>query len=168
MFKFFYISKVQLFSLILFSGLFISGKTNAQVLEIINYETLNKHIESASEEVKVFNFWASWCKPCVEELPHFKEVADKYSSVKFYFISLDFAKDKEKASKILEKKGIASKVYLLDEINPNSWIDKVDKTWSGAIPATLFVDKKRNKTSFFEKSFSQEELIKEIHNFISD
>ena len=46
----------------------------------------------------------------------------------------------------------------MDESNPNTWIDRVSPEWSGAIPATLIISKKKNQYLFFEKQLSYEEL----------
>jgi hypothetical protein len=58
-----------------------------------------------------------------------------------------------------------AEVLLLDEIDYNSWIDKVDKRWGGAIPATLVINQKTGKRKFIDKELAEgqlEELISEL------
>jgi len=80
-------------------------------------------------------------------------------------VSLDFP-DKLDSNLIpfIKKNSIQPKVILLDAPNENEWIPKIDESWSGAIPATLIYNK--NKRSFYEQSFTREELINELERFI--
>lgn len=114
----------------------------------------------------VVNFWATWCKPCVQELPNFDSLYDitKNSNIKIILVSLDFKEDIEKkVNPFLEKKKVKSEVVLLDEINGNDFINKISEKWSGAIPATMF--KNRKTLSFVESELNFNELkinLKEI------
>src|SRR5690554_3541343 len=59
---------------------------------------------------------------------------------------------------------IKSKVVVLNDMDSNSWIPKVDESWSGAIPATLIFNNQTRK--FFEKPFTYKELEYEINQFL--
>ena len=122
-----------------------------------------------NDTMLVINFWATWCKPCVKELPHF-DVAfreNKGKPIKFLLVSLDFKRELEpRVKKFVESKNIQAPVVLLDEPDYNSWIDKVDPGWSGAIPGTLFVDRKGNK-KFVEKEFEEKELLKAVEEMLN-
>jgi thiol-disulfide isomerase/thioredoxin len=123
--------------------------------QVIKYPELQKLMET-KDSVLVINFWATWCKPCVTELPHFEELAKNYwdKKVKVILVSLDFKREfNTKLVPYVKTKKIQSPVYLIDEPDYNSWIDKVDSRWSGAIPATLIIDEKREK-HFYEKEFT--------------
>jgi len=113
----------------------------------------------------VINFWATWCRPCVKELPYFEQLAKENTGkpFKLVLVSLDFD-DKVKAVKsLLAKKGIASEAVMLADPHADEWIEQVDSAWSGAIPATVII--KDGKRHFFEKSYeSYEELKQEITN----
>lgn len=116
----------------------------------------------------VINFWASWCKPCIEEFPYFQQLAKNYSDkqVKVIFISLDFKREFEtKLVPFVKNKNVQQQVLLIDEPDYNSWIDKVDNRWSGAIPATLIIDENGRKY-FYEKEFASylelEKIVKPI------
>jgi thiol-disulfide isomerase/thioredoxin len=92
----------------------------------------------------VMNFWATWCKPCVQELPYFEELNKNYSAsgLKVVMVSLDFKRELESRLKpFVQKNNMASEVLLLNEHDYNSWINKVDSSWSGAIPATVIISK---------------------------
>lgn len=153
-------------------GLFLivtSSIVQAQNVKVIKYPELEQIITAASEKNKVINFWATWCKPCVKELPQFLDLYEKYKSegMEMSLVSFDFKKDLESRLKpFVAKKNIEADVYLLDETDYNAFIDKVDPSWSGAIPATLIIAKGNTKRKFIEKEFSENELEKVYLNFI--
>ena len=136
-------------------------------IEVVNFSELEKLLQEQEEEVLLVNFWATWCKPCVEEMPYFEEVHDSLAGpdLKVILVSLDFP-DKLESQVIpfVRNKGLEPQVILLDDPHENDWIPKVDSTWSGAIPATLLL--KEGKRKFFEKSFTRASLLKEVSQFI--
>ena len=120
-----------------------------------------KRVKSSNDTFYVVNFWATWCIPCVQELPYFEQLLKKYKSekMKVILVSLDFRKQVAKSLiPFMQKKNLQSQVVLLDDKNANTWINLVDSSWSGALPATLILNKKQRL--FFEKSFNFEELEK--------
>ncbi|WP_456460521.1 TlpA disulfide reductase family protein [Reichenbachiella sp.] len=156
--------------LIVILFLCIAGsKSYSQSIEVIKYPDLAKLINTPSEKNKVINFWATWCRPCVKELPQFLKLYEKYNdeNLELSLISFDFVEDLEnKLKPFVDKKNIEAKVYLLDETDYNAFIDKVDPSWSGAIPATLLIAKGNSKRKFIEKEFTEDELEKVYLNFI--
>lgn len=132
----------------------------------VNYEGLESYLEASDATVHVVNFWATWCKPCVKELPYFETLREKYGDedVKVILVSLDFPDKKERLTHFIEKRNIQSEVVFLDDGDANNWIPKVDVNWSGAIPATIiYSDEKR---SFYEQTFTYEALEKELKLFL--
>ncbi len=99
----------------------------------------------------VINFWATWCIPCVKELPYFEQLNQKYKNekVKIILVSLDFTT--EQVINFINKKNIKNEVVLLTDSKTNTWIEKVDSSWSGAIPITLFL--KGKQKDFHEKDY---------------
>lgn len=141
---------------------------NAQDVKVIKLNALEELLKPHNDTTYVINFWATWCKPCVNELPVFNEAHTyfKNQKVKVILVSLDFKKDLQKRLKpFLKKNPMLPNVFLLDEIDYNAWIDKVDSTWGGAIPATIIFN--NNNKLFLEKELTFNELkthiIKSIH-----
>ena len=141
---------------------------NSKKVVSLNFEELNQqYLQKKNDSIYIINFWATWCKPCIKELPYFEKLATDYSGkkVKLLLVSLDFP-DKLESQVIpfIEKNNIQSEVVLLDDADANSWIPKVSKDWSGAIPATIIYKKDTQK--FYEHSFTFEELESELKTFL--
>src|SRR5436190_25226 len=134
--------------------LLLSLNSHAQVREV-KFNTIDSLLHQSPDVPIVMNFWATWCKPCVQELPYFEELNKNYSAsgLKVVMVSLDFKRELETRVKpFVQKNNMSSEVLLLNETDYNSWINRVDSSWSGAIPATVIVSK--GKKDFFEKEFS--------------
>jgi thiol-disulfide isomerase/thioredoxin len=142
---------------------------HAQEVNVVSFKELSAWMNKQNDTTYVINFWATWCSPCVEELPHFEAANEKYKNEKLQIllVSLDFRSQlTSKVYPFLAKKNIRSKVLLLDEPDANAYIDKVSPEWSGAIPATLIVNSAKKVHQFHEKKFSKEELISIIEPLI--
>jgi thiol-disulfide isomerase/thioredoxin len=139
---------------------FCGWQVCAQRVEVIKFDRLQNIIDVKAEKIQVINFWATWCAPCVKELPLFEKLNADKKDVKVTLINLDFADKEKKVESFLSKKKMQTEVLLLDEIDYNTWIDKVDQSWGGAIPATLIVNPKNGKRKFIERELQEGELQK--------
>ena len=111
----------------------------------------------------VVNFWATWCAPCIKELPYF-EALNKNQNIDVLLVSLDFPQHKEsRLLPFIKKNQLQSKVVHLDDTNENFWINVIDSTWSGAIPATIIYN--NQKRGFYERLFTQKELETLVESF---
>ena len=145
-------------------GIFVFGTAHAQV-EIVTLARLEKEMSSSKDTVYVINFWATWCKPCIEELPYFEEAHTFYatSNVRILLVSLDMPSELERTLlPFIQRKKLQSEIVLLNEPDPNIWIDKIEPTWTGSLPATLIFNGSSKKRMFFEKQISKEELFSTI------
>ncbi len=136
------------------------GSINAQSAEKIKIEDLQSMVEGKSGKIQVINFWATWCAPCIKELPLFEQMNASRNDVKVSLVSIDLDLDPnpDKVYRFIDRKKLKSTVYILDERDPNTWIDKIDKSWSGAIPATLVVNLENGKRKFVEKELKEGDL----------
>jgi len=160
-------SKRLLWVLLLFClPLAISAQEKVKTIKLAQ---LNEWIGDESGDLYVINFWATWCRPCVAELPYFEQINQEMGEqgVKVHLVSLDFVEELEKVERFAGKKKLASSVFLLDETKYNDWIDKIASEWSGAIPATLFVNKSENIYEFHEGDLSLEELREKVSTLIT-
>jgi len=146
-----------------------SFAVRAQQVPLLHLAELQKLMDTPSVEIKVINFWATWCAPCIKELPLFEKVNQDRKDAKVTLVSMDIDLDPnpEKVYKFVSRKKLQSQVVILNEQNPNDWIDKIEKEWSGALPATLLINTKNGKRKFVEKELHEgdlEKLIDEIKN----
>lgn len=142
---------------------------SADSVRVIKYPELLEIIDEPGDEVLVVNFWATWCGPCVKELPYFERIQEEYKDrgVHTVLVSMDDAdKLDTKVIPFVKNEGLQSEVLLLDETDFAAFIDKVDKKWSGAIPATLIIDKKTGKRIFIGEPVEENELKNSLVKFI--
>jgi thiol-disulfide isomerase/thioredoxin len=138
---------------------FLSISAQAQDVKIIKLGDLQNLMSSKQQPVQVINFWATWCAPCVKELPLFQKLEEEKSpQIKITLVNLDFAEKASKVNTFVTRKKMTSEVILLDEVDYNTWIDLVDKSWGGAIPATLVINTQTGKRKFIERELKEGEL----------
>ncbi|WP_167961677.1 TlpA family protein disulfide reductase [Saonia flava] len=138
-------------------------------LPVYDFDGIEPLFHMEDNKTYVINFWATWCQPCVEELPYFEKLhmEQKDNNVEVVLVSLDMPKMwKSRLVPFLKKNNLRSKVIILDDPKQNTWIPKVDKEWSGGIPATIIYNK--NKRTFYEQSFTYEELNSSLYTFIKN
>ena len=149
---------------ILFLLIAVSFNAPAQTVEKVKVTDLEKLVRESKTPL-IINFWATWCVPCVQELPYFQEEVKAHAkdSVRLVLVSLDFAESfPEKIEKFVQRKKIQALVYWLDETDADYFCPRVDPKWSGVIPATLFVNPATGYRNFHEASLSRNDLQKEI------
>lgn len=157
--------RIILVGVFLFSGVIAF----TQEIKRIKITDLEKTI-AESKTPLIINFWATWCKPCIEEIPYFQaEVAQHQpDSIQLILVSLDMKEMYPKGlSSFVKKRKISATVVFLDETNADYFCPKVDAKWSGAIPASLFLNNKTGYRKFVEDQLTEEELKKEIMAILS-
>ncbi|TGE28447.1 TlpA disulfide reductase family protein [Hymenobacter metallicola] len=154
---------------LLVTGLLYGASAQAQQVAVIKLPELQKRLSQQNDTTYVVNFWATWCAPCVKELPLFEQLNTTHAGkkVKVLLVSMDYASQLDKKVKpFVLKRGLKSEVVLLNESDPNTYMDKVDPKWSGALPFTVIWNGRKNRRATFEKEFTQAELTAEISKFL--
>ncbi|MBL7744700.1 MAG: TlpA family protein disulfide reductase [Chitinophagaceae bacterium] len=141
----------------------LSATVHAQEIKKVKITDLEKIVRDSKNPL-IVNFWATWCMPCIEEIPYFQTLVKKYEkdSVKLLLVSLDMKEDYEKLRPFATKRKFTAPIVWLNESNADYFCPKVDEKWSGAIPATLFINHKTGYRKFFEEQIKEEALEKEI------
>jgi len=139
------------------------AESSAQSVKEIGSDELIALTYSKDDTTYVVNFWATWCSPCVKEIGYFEELHRKSESayLKVILVSLDFPRQIEsRVIPFLKEKGITAEVFLMTDLDYNSWIDRIDPSWSGAIPATLIYN--RETRVFLEQELTRDELFNHV------
>ncbi len=145
---------------------FLSFCLIAQGQDIVKWKMskLEKYTNTKNDKILVINFWATFCKPCVAEIPGFIKLAkENKESVELVLVSLDFEENyPEEISRFATAHNFDARIVWLDETNADYFMPKVSNKWSGAIPATLIVNTQTGYRHFTEGELSETELKSEI------
>lgn len=135
--------------------------SNGQQIPAWKITDLNQHIDTTTSHILVINLWATFCGPCVKEIPHFIEFSNEHTGDKMelLLVSVD-AKEvyPNRLQKFIKKHRFRSNFIWLDESDANFFIPSISSEWTGSIPATLFINKKTGKRLFVESELSKKEL----------
>jgi thiol-disulfide isomerase/thioredoxin len=141
---------------------------NAQTIPKWKMSVLEDYIKK-SETPVIINFWATYCIPCIKEIPYFQEMVKKYEEkgVKLLLVSLDFEESyPEHILKFSGKMKFTAPIVWLDEFDADYFCPKIDSKWSGVMPATLFVNNKTGYRIFFEEQLPETKFEEEINKMI--
>ncbi len=132
----------------------------AQQINKAKIEDITAYIQKADHPL-IVNFWATWCKPCIEEMPLLQQTMQQNKSAKLelVMVSLDFPEAyPDTILDFIQKKNISATFFWLDETDADHFCPAIDKQWQGSIPATLIINRKNSYRKFFEKKISTKEL----------
>ncbi len=115
-------------------------------------------------EAVLFNFWGTWCEPCVAEFPQIVELADTYhdDGLAVYFVSVDWLEEAGRVKEFLIAHGVQGISYIKDE-KDNSFINAINTEWSGALPFTAMYGRSNGElTDYWEGAASRERFVAAI------
>jgi len=120
-------------------------------VEPIDQAGLKRLIGERSGKVLLLNIWATWCEPCIAEFPDLKKLSQTYdtAAVEVVAISADYPDEVDtKIMPFLRKTDVPFRVFVAQFEHPEDFINAVNRSWSGALPASLIYDS-RGKERFF-------------------
>lgn len=150
--------------LLLVVAIVISSVAQSQEIMEMKIDELESFIKSKNTPV-VVNFWATWCGPCIEEMPWFNKIVPEYRDKKaeLIFVSLDSRQAYPNQIKsLLNGKQIKGTFIWLNETNADVFCPRIDADWGGSIPATMFVDNSKGYRKFIESQITPNELRKQL------
>jgi thiol-disulfide isomerase/thioredoxin len=111
-------------------------------LEVIDDAALKALLKNDTDKVRLINVWATWCGPCVTEMPEFVEINRMYRRRDFEFITISADKPdkKDKAQELLKKMQASNKNYIYHSEDKYKLIEAIDPEWQGALPYTLLIE----------------------------
>ena len=124
----------------------------------LSVDELISLLSEETEQLTIYNFWATWCTPCLKEMPDFERFANEHSEVKLIFVSLDRKSVWEtKVPQVIQELGIKSQVVLVEPETDLNWRFRVSEKWKlMSIPVTLMVE--GNKRLFFDAPLNYRDL----------
>ena len=152
------------------AALLIGFNVTAQSVKKAKIEEIEEIIQKSDHPV-VISFWATWCLPCIQEIPYLQETVKKYQdkNVELVLVSLDF---KESFPSVIEsfvkKNQYQASFYWLNETNADHFCPKIDAKWDGSIPATLFVNNKTNYRKFYDRQLTPLQVEAEVKAQVKD
>ncbi len=117
----------------------------------------------------IINFWATFCIPCIEEIPYFIQKTKDFEqqNISLLLVSLDLEDYyPNRITNFAGKHHFTAPIAWLNETDADLFCPRIDESWSGAIPATLFVNNTTGYRKFIEDQLSEQELEKEIHSML--
>jgi peroxiredoxin len=110
-------------------------------LEPIDDAAVAKLVKNDTENLLLINLWATWCGPCVTEMPELVTMNRMYRKRKFQFItiSMDEPSKKDEALKVLKEAHASATNYLLRTDDRDKFAEALDKQWPGPLPYTIVV-----------------------------
>jgi len=146
-------------------GIFLQGTSFcfSQEIKKIKITDLEKTIKESKTPL-IVNFWATFCVPCIEEIPYFQKIVKSRAkdNVKLLLVSLDLKEDYAKINTVAAKRKFTAPIVWLNETNADYFCPRIDSAWSGAIPASLFINNKTGYRKFYEEQIKEDKLEKEI------
>lgn len=155
--------------LLLSAGLLLAAPSFAQRVAVLKFPALQQRLAQPSDTTYVVNFWATWCGPCVQEMPTIEKIRAAYATqkVKVLLVSLDYVSQlDQKVKPFVQKRSLKSEVLLLNETDPNTWLQKVDTKWSGSLPFTLIFNNQTKQRATFEQPLTEAELTAALRKFL--
>jgi thiol-disulfide isomerase/thioredoxin len=149
-------------------SLTVSSTYAQSTLQYASFKTVHEGIKNNKDQLVILNFWATWCKPCVAELPDFEQINAEFKDkgVQVILANLDFhSKTDSIIPPFIVKRNLQSTVLHITDKDPNDWINLVDVTWSGTIPATAIYFK-GEKVWFVEGQTDYETLKSIVTKYI--
>ena len=156
-------------SYLLMTSFNYSGEQNQKAVKVVTFEQLQPLLQKENDTVYLINFWATWCAPCLKEIPSFEQLGEMYrdKKVKILMVSLDFPNQLQaRLIPFIEREEMRNEVILLDDPRSNRWIPLVDEEWTGAIFATFIYGNGFSK--FYQKEFTYDELEETILPLLTD
>jgi thiol-disulfide isomerase/thioredoxin len=153
---------MKLFKIFIVAACLVTSNiANGQQIEKWKLADLKNAVNNSSKPT-ILNFWATYCKPCLEEIPYFQNAVAKDTSVELILVSIDMPEMYEKIPAVAKKYGITARIVYLDESNADLFCPVVDEKWSGAMPASIFINKKNGYKKFFEDQIKEEAFKEEL------
>ena len=159
---------IKIFSILFL--FFLCSNVGGQNVKKVKIDALESYINS-SDHPLVISFWATWCTPCLHEIPWLQDAVEKQreKKVEYILVSLDFTEAyPKKIVHFIKQQNFNATFFWLDETNADHFCPKIDEKWSGGIPANLFVNNKTNYRKFIGRQLTERQAIAETELLVKE
>ncbi len=150
---------------------FFHLSANSQTVQKVTINDVVNMMDTATVPT-VINFWATWCGPCVKEIPWFEKLVEEYKknniNIRLILVSLDFSTAyPNEISDFVKKKNFTSKIVWLNETNADFYCPLIDKNWTGNIPVSIMVNNGTKFKEFYNSQLPEPRLRVELQKLIA-
>lgn len=146
----------------------LTSSAFSQNIRKVKITEVEEYIKN-SDHPLVVNCWATWCAPCIEEIPYFMQTVKKYSDqkVELLLVSLDFTSSyPTKIQELVKRKNFEATFFWLNETNADYFCPKIDPKWDGTLPSTLFVNNNTGYRQFFGRPMTDRQVELEVKKLV--
>ncbi len=138
-------------------------------LDLVRGMELKQQIERDRGSVVIVNLWASWCKPCLGEMPEIVAASQKYApwGVKLYLVSTDIESNWRDVDRLTQEWGVNEGIFVKGE-KDTPFIDGLGADWSGVLPTTLLYDRGGKLRKVFEGVVTRRDLEIELVRILEE
>jgi thiol-disulfide isomerase/thioredoxin len=150
--------------------MFFAGKSYSQQVKSVKITDVADYIKK-SDHPLVVAFWATWCGPCVEEIPWLQDAIKKYADhkVELVLVSLDFPRDyPTKVNDFVKSRKFDATLFWLNETKADYFCPKIDTSWDGSIPSSLYVNHKTGYRRFFNRQLTDRQVDPELKELLKN
>ena len=145
------------------------AKEQTAGVEKIKVTDLESYI-AHSDHPLIVNFWATFCVPCVNEIPYFQDTVRQYKDqkVELLLISLDLpAWYPARIADFAKKSNFTARIWWLNETDADYFCPKIDPRWTGGIPSSLFINNATHYRRFFDRQLTEPQVGLEIRKMLA-
>ena len=145
------------------------AQSPAPAIQKIKITDLESYI-ATSDHPLIINFWATFCEPCVKEIPYFQSAVARYKDqrVELVLVSLDLPDYyPDRIASFAQKRDFKARILWLNETNADYFCPKVDPRWTGGIPCSLFINNNTHYRRFFDRQLTEGQVEPEIKTMIA-
>lgn len=143
------------------------GKELLEVMQI-DLSSLQQKIRQTDGKMKVVNFWATWCEPCKEEMPHLVELRKNFGEkIELLLVAIDDASTIDTVMKpILKNAGVEFLCYIKQEGRDEEFINGINPQWSGALPTTFIYNSEGKEVEMLTGEQTYEKFEEAVKKYL--